>query len=211
MKSSRREPTLIHLFFVVMFFVMGEGGTAWSRSQWQKHFGHQAMTFLPFFATSFLRPGRHTQNSRGISFYVTTQQTTMAAPKMRIKTLVPLVLCLLFGAAASRQDWSHHQQQQQQQQPHKRWTMVNRWEEGELHNRSALFRCELLHIFTGGKKMINDGRVMCRTTMPLRWMNEGLLPPCLLCYVYNYNNDTRRWNQKKKKRGKVGNKLFENL
>jgi hypothetical protein len=24
MKSSRREPTLIHLFFVVMFFVMGE-------------------------------------------------------------------------------------------------------------------------------------------------------------------------------------------
>jgi hypothetical protein len=25
MKSSRREPTHIHLFFVVMFFVMGEG------------------------------------------------------------------------------------------------------------------------------------------------------------------------------------------
>jgi hypothetical protein len=33
MISSRREPTPIHLFFVVMFFVMWGGGTAWSRSQ----------------------------------------------------------------------------------------------------------------------------------------------------------------------------------
>lgn len=77
--------------------------------------------------------------------------------------------------------------------------------ERELHNRSALFRCELLHIFTGEKDDKWSGRVMCRTTMPLRWMNEGLLPPCLLlCYVYNYNNDTRRWNQKGKKEEKLG-------
>lgn len=67
--------------FLCCYVFCDGGGTAWSRSQWQKHFGYQAMTFLPFFATSFLRPGRYIQNSRGSSFYVTTQQTTMAAQK----------------------------------------------------------------------------------------------------------------------------------
>lgn len=55
--------------------------------------------------------------------------------------------------------------------------------------------------------MINDRGALCvgRRCRSGEWM-KGLLPPCLLlCYVYNYyNNDTRRWNQKKKKEEKLG-------
>lgn len=115
-----------------------------------KAFRPSSNDFSPFLCHLFSSAGQtHTKLPRQ-QFLCYNPTNNNGRPKMRIKTLVPLVLCLLFGAAASRQDWSHHQQQQQQ--PHKRWTMVNRWEEGELHNRSALFRCELLHIFTGGKR-----------------------------------------------------------
>lgn len=198
---------LLYTPFLCCYVFCDVGGRYRSESEpMTKAFRPSSNDFSPFLCHLFSSAGQtHTKLPRQ-QFLCYNPTNNNGRPKMRIKTLVPHVLCLLFGAAASRQGWSHHQQQQQQQ-PHKRWTMVNRWEEGELHNRSALFRCELLHIFTGGKKMINDRGALCvgRRCRSGEWM-KGLLPPCLLlCYVYNYyNNDTRRWNQKKKKEEKLG-------
>lgn len=56
--------------------------------------------------------------------------------------------------------------------------------------------------------MINDGRVMCRTTMPLcaAPMNEWRVAAPMSMYIYNYNNDTGMESKEK-----VENKLFENV
>lgn len=75
-------------------------------------------------------------------------------------------------------------------------------EEGERENGctiGALFSLWTFTHFYEEKKMINDGRVMCRTTMPLRWMNEGLLPHVYV-YIYTTTIMTWGWNQKKEEK-----------
>ena len=74
-------------------------------------------------------------------------------------------------------------------QPTSRWTMVNRWERKERENGctiGALFSLWTFTHFYEEKKMINDGRVMCRTAMPLcaAAMNEWrVAAPCLCIYI----------------------------
>ena len=84
----------------VFFFVEGEGGS--SRSQWQKHFDQQPMTFLSFFFGA-----EHTQLPRQQFLYNRTNNN--GRPKMRIKTGA---LVYTFCCSASHAGLWHHQQQQ---------------------------------------------------------------------------------------------------
>ncbi len=183
-------------YVFLFYFVEGEGGS--SRSQWQKHFDQQAMTFLSFFFFGAEHTHTHTTPAAAVFVQPDKQQwPTKNAYKNR-RSLVYTFCCSASHAGLA--GIINNSSMQPATQPMNYGESVR--EEGERENGctiGALFSLWTFTHFYEEKKMINDGRVMCRTTMPLRWMNEGLLPHVYV-YIYTTTIMTWGWNQKKEEK-----------